>query len=361
MKKKGLIVATIVMVLVLAVSLTTATYAWFTAANTTIVEGIDFSVGSTSDVLIGVKQSYSFDTTNKANVTGAYSSTNAADFMWGDLNGDCTFTDGTFNWANGTVGLGHYINTGLSLTSMAYAVGTGVYDAEESKVTSVDNTSWNAQHSIIVAEAGTIDTEASLDKAALANTNTAVQKNYLDIVLGAAPSQKDTIYGINCIVTVNPADADLVLGMNAAIHVRWSLDGTTYYDCDIYNADDAEADRAKDVGVVYSQGAAVNKYSTTMTSMANSSKIAADADTSATYGENAKGYLGQGIAVNDGWASITIPIIPAGSEKLGLDELETIHIQVYIAGYDTDCNNDAIGVSSEILINFAGVKEPGTP
>ena len=36
MKKKGLIVATIVMVLVLAVSLTTATYAWFTASASAV-------------------------------------------------------------------------------------------------------------------------------------------------------------------------------------------------------------------------------------------------------------------------------------------------------------------------------------
>ena len=38
MKKKGLIIATIVMVLVLAVSLTTATYAWFTLSDVTKID-----------------------------------------------------------------------------------------------------------------------------------------------------------------------------------------------------------------------------------------------------------------------------------------------------------------------------------
>ena len=94
--------------------------------------------------------------------------------------------------------------------------------------------------------------------------------------------------------------------------------------------------------------------------MEGADAIGANDDASAKYGANAKGYLGQGIAVNPGWASISIPIIPAGSEKLDSDTIETIHIQVYIAGYDKDCNNDAIGVSSEILINFEGVYTAAT-
>ena len=44
MKKKGLIISTVVMVVVLIASLTTATYAWFTASNKTEIKGFDVSV-----------------------------------------------------------------------------------------------------------------------------------------------------------------------------------------------------------------------------------------------------------------------------------------------------------------------------
>ena len=55
MKKKGLIVATIVMVLVLAVSLTTATYAWFSTAAEAEVTEITVTVGQSPNLLVGVK------------------------------------------------------------------------------------------------------------------------------------------------------------------------------------------------------------------------------------------------------------------------------------------------------------------
>ena len=59
MKKKGLIVATIVMVLVLAVSLTTATYAWFTTSDSTSIEGFNLTVVAGNAMNIGLnKQGY---------------------------------------------------------------------------------------------------------------------------------------------------------------------------------------------------------------------------------------------------------------------------------------------------------------
>ena len=54
MKKKGLIVATIVMVLVLAVSLTTATYAWFSSQAVATVENLAISTNAASGVQIAV-------------------------------------------------------------------------------------------------------------------------------------------------------------------------------------------------------------------------------------------------------------------------------------------------------------------
>ena len=54
MKKKGLIVATIVMVLVLAVSLTTATYAWFSSTAQATVENLAIKTEAASGVQIAV-------------------------------------------------------------------------------------------------------------------------------------------------------------------------------------------------------------------------------------------------------------------------------------------------------------------
>ena len=55
MKKKGLIISTVVMVVVLIASLTTATYAWFTAADSVKVDSISLSVKSSAKVNVGVK------------------------------------------------------------------------------------------------------------------------------------------------------------------------------------------------------------------------------------------------------------------------------------------------------------------
>ena len=361
MKKKGLIVATIVMVLVLAVSLTTATYAWFTAANTTIIEGIDFAVGSDSDVLIGVKQTYSQQDTNKTDVsTDAFGTGFTIEkFMWGDLGGaeNYSYTENKNSaWSGGTSGLGYYINTGLVLTNISKAIGTGTFVGASSESNTVDNDSWVKTNSIIKASASDTDDEDGLKT----SVELAIpQKDYLDIVLGAKPARDNELQSINCIITVNPSDANLVLGMNAAIHVRWSLDGETYYDCDIYDptAAGSAAAAAPEVGAKFSE-TAKNDYKTSTSTVSNA--IAANGNhTGYTDGE---GYLGQGIAVNKGWASISIPIITVdGENTIDIDTITTIHIQVYIAGYDKDCNNDAIGVSSQILINFEGVKKPVTP
>ena len=356
MKKKGLIVATIVMVLVLAVSLTTATYAWFTAANKTIIEAIDFAVGSSSDVLIGVKTQYAQDSNYKTNVTtDSMTPGSQAGYIWGSLTGenDYTYAGGASTWINGTPGLGHYIDTGLTLTNIAMAIGTGTIDSVTPANSTVDDAAWVSTNSIIKAEASkTADAIADGEGAELATP----QEDYLDIVLGAAASKNNSIYGINCIITINPSTTDYVLGMNAAIHVRWSLDGEHYYDCDIYNPNAYDGPTASTTGkAVFSEGTTANAY--TATNAGVSTAISA-VGTHGSY-EAGKGYLGQGLAVNNGWASISIPIISAGASYLTTEQIQTIHIQVYIAGYDGDCNNDAIGVSSEILINFEGVKVQG--
>ena len=65
MKKKGLIISTVVMVVVLIASLTTATYAWFTTTNKTSISGFELQVVAGNAMNIGLKsdlsQTYSAD------------------------------------------------------------------------------------------------------------------------------------------------------------------------------------------------------------------------------------------------------------------------------------------------------------
>ena len=82
MKKKGLIISTVVMVVVLIASLTTATYAWFTASTSTKIDAFDVSVVAGNAINVGVKED------NKHKV--------------GAVNDD--FLSGTVKWTNQTAG-----------------------------------------------------------------------------------------------------------------------------------------------------------------------------------------------------------------------------------------------------------------
>ena len=328
MKKRGLIVATIVMVLVLAVSLTTATYAWFQTVTKTTVESISFSVGADSDVNIGLLTNH----TLKSNSTDAtIDKTKAASaFMWGDMD----FVSGA--WTGGTVGLGYMIDTQLQLDDIEKAVGTGVVANGETPENT--DSSWVNTNSIIKATAGTDGKGKEVQAAEM-------QKDYLDVIFGVNAS-KEKVDEIICVITVNPT-LGTVLGMNAAIHVRWSLDGLTYYDCDIYSPETSS-------GAVYSETES-NAYSDLISK--GGQAIAANGDhTGYTAGA---GYLGQGIAVKEGWASIAITVAKKTGEQTQLPVNGTptqIHLQIFIAGYDSDCNNNAMGVASDILINFIAKK-----
>lgn len=106
MKKKGLIISTIVMVVVLIASLTTATYAWFNASSFAAVDQIALNVGAASSVAIGVKSANNADTSQASYMSGQVS--------YG--------SDGL--WADGNNVLGSSISTGLTLNISA-AVGSG--------------------------------------------------------------------------------------------------------------------------------------------------------------------------------------------------------------------------------------------
>ena len=100
MKKRGLIVATIVMVLVLAVSLTTATYAWFTSDAEAKVDGVTIKTQAATGVQIAVYQGSTF------------------------YNGDMRYANAT--WESDTEGFGSLLDfSEVSIGKMVNAVTTG--------------------------------------------------------------------------------------------------------------------------------------------------------------------------------------------------------------------------------------------
>ena len=392
MKKKGLLISTVVMVVVLIASLTTATYAWFNAEAKASVESINFSVGTASDILIGVRQSNSM-TTVGASVAGS-------DFRSGS--GLMFDTDNGY-WVadSGQEGLGSAIDTGLDLSNMTKAIWTGVpaaftYSAFASQPTEfaegtqyykttgnneykpitsaedfakikagtalTDNSNDTTDHNIYqrnqTANTGTVDAanawgtsayvikangptassyESSSVEAAIANgkADDTVKGDYLDVVFGVQAADEH-VSGIYCLIKVAP-NAGTYLGMNAAVHVRYLVDtvetsgSPSWTDVDIYQNEhygDARADAA-------TPGTSNDK----------------NIPTSFT------GTLPTGFTFAAGDAALEIPVaVAANNGTLATNRIYQIHVIIYIDGWDSDCNNAAGGVGSVINIEFTTTK-----
>ena len=77
MKKKGLIISTVVMVVVLIASLTTATYAWFSVSASATINNISITTQASDGLVIA---SYDPSATDLVLYSGDVSATNAADY-----------------------------------------------------------------------------------------------------------------------------------------------------------------------------------------------------------------------------------------------------------------------------------------
>ena len=247
MKKKGLIISTVVMVVVLIASLTTATYAWFTVSNRTTISGFDVSVVAGNAVNIGVK------TDNKHKV-GAIDD----DFMSGTV----TWTNATAGtigesaggWSNGTKGLSstldHQIkwgaqtkavgamvgatNTLPTATSSYGFIGDGTFNkkAETGKANNI------AEGSKLFLNAANLDKGTTLlpPTAAYANLTPATSENneatngdYAYLFLGASPTKKLKTNTLIIVLDGSGSPGSNV-GILAAVHVAYRItkhDGTT--------------------------------------------------------------------------------------------------------------------------------------
>lgn len=317
MKKKGLIIATIVMVLVLAVSLTTATYAWFQVANVTTLGGFTVGVEPGTDVMIGLKKNNTYD--------GAAI---ADDFVFGEgLTYAPAETAGGFGlgtWSGGTQGLGAKVEYADSVTwgtqNMAVGVTTGTIGAEgTAKPGTSGNTGlWDydaeGTKTVIAANGAnhaTIDAAAA--HAAVANDD------YAYLFLGVQPTTKLTRN--NIVILLDASDfTGQNAGILAAVHVAYRLNSDDEWeDIDLFGEVNYD-ETLKSPGLA----------GTILTAYNNSYKVGNVDPKAPTKG--------------------AYTVIQLGTDAQAIDQIEIV---IYIAGEDEDCLNGALnGAEGNIKIFF---------
>ena len=331
MKKKGLIVATIVMVLVLAVSLTTATYAWFTVTDVTTIDAFEISVVAGNAVNIGVKKN------------NTYEGTPTADMF---LNGDVTYapaeagTIGGGQWNDGTVGLGASLDHGIIWGAQSAAVGiTSAGTAAEA--TTGNTTIWTKTGKVVAGNAPTGET-SNLSNAVLAMANnsgalyggtTESSGDYAYLFLGAAPTKALTENQLIILID-GTSSSGTIVGMLSAIHVAYRLNGAAEWtDIDVFGADNPET-----TGTV--EG---NHYSDLLANV----ECNLSTEQKASY---VKSYtVGENVPTAPSTKAMAVIIDGLTGVQGQIDQIEIV---IYLAGSDSDCRDEAKGASGSISIFF---------
>ena len=324
MKKKGLIISTVVMVVVLIASLTTATYAWFTTTPSSTIDNITVSVAAGADVLIGVTPSGKIvnSATHDSFVSGSLTAKHGA-----YTPSDGATVEAVASWT-GDDGMSGHINTGLSLSQITQATATGKMQ-DNALIVNAKDAQWTTTPEKLVKASGhnTVITPGTL-------AESVENWDYLHFTLGAVPN-KETVDKIILNMTVNPTDKKKILGMTAAMHVVCSFDGTTWTDINVYDEKTINYDTLK-----------------TDTKLNNATTLGAAVGN--TKFESSKTEL------NAGWQNIQINWGDAGTAiGTGASAIKQIEIYIYYSGVDKDCVDAAVGSSATVyftLLNTNGAK-----
>lgn len=194
MKKKGLIISTVVMVVVLLASLTTATYAWFSATADARIAPIGMTATAAEGILIGVRKDTTATTVTRT------------DFVNGDVNWTASDT------ANKTLTDGKWTGTGGFGSLLTPQVGGNALQLNVSQAMTKNETGSSINDAIFKkAPAGANDSTPGTFTAATANVD------YIQLDLGLIASTNKTIDQIIGTIKVTPSDSE-VIGMAAAVH-----------------------------------------------------------------------------------------------------------------------------------------------
>ena len=343
MKKKGLIISTVVMVVVLIASLTTATYAWFNTSATTSIAGFNVSVEAGNVMNIGL---------NGAGYLAYNSSASPDNFV----SGACQYTggaEGEFSdgYWSGNTGLGATITHDIVWSTQSKAVGfssdTDV-DKDFTKATFA-NTKLITQPNWakVIAANGTKTTMQS-PRYAIANKKTAADSDnstngdFVYMFLGAQPTTALQSGTNKLYVVIQPQGSGTTNGMAAAIHVAYKVNGASTW---------TDIDFSTKAATTY------GKYSS-----------ARSGNTANIYGDitgTTHGFTGN-VAYSSATKQTTIP----GAVAVDIDlteytdasaaaPLDQIQLVIYIAGSDEDCIDSAKNGQIKIGIYF-GAQEATT-
>ena len=327
MKKKGLIISTVVMVVVLIASLTTATYAWFTSNQSVKIDTIGIQVTSSAKVNIGVK--------NNSSGTGyaAY------------LNETLT-ANGTGNqvsWTGGTEGLGATLAFDNLKIMSAFGIGTSS-ETTGWTAANVDNkTAVTTAGKTIIKAQGKAD-GTGIDDSTIA-TATANQE-YLNATIGMEANTAN-VKGMYVKVAVSTDDTKTILGTNAAIHIVVKI-GTKVYDVQPFGVETITT--TNDQTIYKSTKDAIKEKNNVVIYKDGASETAQAAitpvDTSAsTTNKNI-------VSTFYFWVATTEKAEGFGT---GGTDIHDFQIFAYIDGTDADAVNEAvIGASAKIDIEFDG-------
>ena len=350
MKKKGLIISTVVMVVVLIASLTTATFAWFTASGSAKVDSIDFGVAAASDLLIGVAKNNKFDSALDSSGFTADNTTYTATVASGNRG----------SWTGDTEGLGLGVNLNLQLGALEKAVYSfndviyktpgQAYDKVNNPITSAKQDAY-ARTSTSVTDPQQVATGLKYDGTVLkasgnGNSFTASScepavrnTDYLDVVFGVTANKADVLnYG--CLISIDNKLSKSTLGMNAAIHIIYSTDGTNYKEIDVYGTQTAST---------------VHNNMTAPTLPKNTIK-ASSTDASTTEVSYVSSAVTEYVP---GDAIYWIPLRTAddATDFATVGAITQLHLIVYICGPDGDCLTSSTGAGAAIQIEFIDINK----
>ena len=326
MKKKGLIISTVVMVVVLIASLTTATYAWFTASSVTNLQGFDVSVISNNAVNIGVKGDYTHDVSgNGVNPNAFYT-------------GSATFTAGTKgvigagSWTSESVGLSATLDPQIKWGAQSAAIGVTTETVnDENTTTLAENkvTLWNGAGTVVKGNKN--GTNVDVQKAIPNNGEADTNGDYVHFILGVSPT-KDLGMN-NFVLVVEPAQTGSSIGVLASIHVAYRItkykETTTsaWKEVDIYG-DENNGNTLKANVKTNGEG-----------------KKGGEKVVGALLTAYQRTYTGQTPATG----SIAYQI---SGLDLNKDEISQLEIVIYMAGSDEDCNDQGKTAAGSIKMFF---------
>ena len=354
MKKKGLIISTIVMVLVLAVSLTTATYAWFTVSGETTIKGFDVSVKSDRNVQLGLK------TDNKFTADGRE---NSALYRFGTV--DYTGTAGTFGgeWSGDNIGLGDEIDHQIVWGEQTKAVGvtsgeiaaatygnttlftkpteaTNDGDAQElvtGNVVAANGQAYNENTAATLANVKLDDPVAAIANhgAAKAGDNAGYEPgHYAHLTLGVQPVKALTANNLVIFLDAS-GSASSNVGILAALHVAYRIDGGDWVDAQFFEG--KWSDKKQNLSFEFEEDDDWGE-----TTLANAYKASVEGATSVPAQAGA----------------VIIALDDTNALDPDQEYITQVEIIIYLAGSDPDCNNQAaVNVSGKISIFFHTVAE----